>query len=589
MEPIVGAFLAGAAFNRLIPEHSTLMNRVVFAGNNLFIPFFLLSVGMLVDPGAMAGSPRTWLVAVTMVVAVIGTKYVAAWVSAKWFGYDSDSRQVMFGLSVVQAAATLAAVLVGFDLGIFDESVLNGTIAMIAVTCPLGAWMVDRYGRRMATHCAPAAPAVSREQSLLVLVSNPESATRLLEFAFLLRESGAEGHTHALTVVRDEGDTEEAVIRGEQLIGQCLSQAAAADVSISPSVRVDVNPADGIVRAAKELRPTLGICGMGRASGHGLRVFGTVMENLLGEFGPRLLFCRLVRPLNTTRRVLVLWAPLMERRSDLTPLLRDVGTLARQMALEIRIYVAGDEPSGLREQLNDRPDSRPVTVVSSHTLGEARTCLLEDLGPDDLVLLPSERRGASLWTPSMDRLPERVASRYPENNLLVAYPSLSPDWDSATFEPEDVSSASMTFSSLDLEPGVSLDAGLRRMVSATFPENPEQAEEAARLLAEAARSFPVPLADGVVLLHGHCGTISRPVLIVGKVADGWELPGMAERTTVALALLSPDGAPAEAHLAWLKYLAVACHDAAITACIAAGSAEEICSLLQTYDAPLSGS
>ena len=145
-----------------------------------------------------------------MVVAVIATKFAAAWLAATWFGYDRDARQVMFGLSVVQAAATLAAVLVGFELGIFDEAVLNGAIAMIAVTCPLGAWVVDRYGRRMAQGTVRAAPPASTGQRLLVPVANPATATRLLELAFVLRDPALPGAIHSLTVVRDEDDIEDA-------------------------------------------------------------------------------------------------------------------------------------------------------------------------------------------------------------------------------------------------------------------------------------------------------------------------------------------------------------------------------------------
>ncbi|MCU0858305.1 MAG: cation:proton antiporter, partial [Pontiellaceae bacterium] len=130
VEPIVGAFLTGAAFNRLIPEHSPLMSRITFAGNTLFIPFFLISVGMLVDFRLMLSGTRSWLVGSTMVAMVVVSKYIAAQLSGRIFGYSRAAGQVMFGLSVVQAAATLAAVMIGHQLKIFDDAVLNGAIAM---------------------------------------------------------------------------------------------------------------------------------------------------------------------------------------------------------------------------------------------------------------------------------------------------------------------------------------------------------------------------------------------------------------------------------------------------------------------------
>lgn len=583
MEPIVGAFLAGAAFNRLIPEHSTLMNRVVFTGNNLFIPFFLISVGMLVDPAALLGSPRTWAVAAVMVAAVVATKYVAAWLAAAWFGYGRDARQVMFGLSVVQAAATLAAVLIGYDLKIFDDTILNGAIAMIAVTCPLGAWVVDRSGRRLAqAGLAAPAPSTAPAQRLLVPVANPETAKRQLELAFVLRDPGLPGAIQALTVVREQDDTEAAVVHGEHLMGYCLTQAAAADIHVQPSVRVDANPSDGIVRAVKELHSTLVLCGWsgGRALGH--RVFGTVMDNLLDSCGARLLFCRLVRPLATNRRLLILWPPLAERRSDLVPLLRELRQLARQIGVVVRVHLAGEEPPELRRHLTEGSEGVPLAVLPAPSLGAAQARLFEEVGADDLILLLGERRNASLWSPSLDRLPERVAGRFPGNSLLVAYPALAADWEEPALpEIESQDFQGLSLCAVELGEGTPLEAALRGMTAAAFPANPALAEETRRLLAGAAQTFPVPLGAGVVLLHGHSETLPHPALIVGRGKPGWELAGMPEPAGLLLALLSPKNLPPEHHLGWLKHLAGVFYDPALAARIEnAASAEEVCTIIR---------
>lgn len=583
MEPIVGAFLAGAAFNRLIPEHSTLMNRVVFAGNNLFIPFFLISVGMLVDPRAMLASPRTWAVGAVMVVAVVATKYLAAWLAAKWFGYASDARQVMFGLSVVQAAATLAAVLIGYELKIFDDAILNGTIAMIAVTCPLGAWVVDRYGRRMAqAGVAAPTPSTAQAQRLLVPVVNPETAKRQLELAFVLRDPALPGAIHALTVVREQDDTEAAVVHGEHLMGYCLTQAAAADILVQPSVRVDANPSDGIVRTAKELHASLVLCGWSASRALGRRMFGTVMGNLLDSCGSRLLLCRLVRPLATNRRLLILWPPLAERRSDLVPLLREVGQLARQIGVVVRVHLAGEEPPELRRHLSGGSEGPPLTVLPAASLGAAQVRLFEEVGADDLILLLGERRNASLWSPGLDRLPERVAGRFPGNSLLVAYPALVADWEESSL-PEIASQdfQGLALCAAEVGEGVPLDGALRGMTAAAFPANPALAEETRRLLAGAAQTFPVPLGPGVVLLHGHSETLPHPTLIVGRGKPGWELAGVPEPASLLLALLSPKNLPPEHHLGWLKHLAGVFYNPALAARIEnAASAEEVCAIIR---------
>ncbi len=580
MEPIVGAFLAGAAFNRLIPEHSSLMNRVEFVGNSLFIPFFLISVGMLVDPGVLMGSARTWLVSGTMVVAVVATKYLAAWTAAKWFGYGSDARQVIFGLSVVQAAATLAAVLIGYELQIFDEAVLNGTIIMIAVTCPLGAWMVDRYGRRLVQREPQPVMPTGVEQRMLVPVANPETATRLLDLAFLLRSPAPPGMIDAITVVPDQSDIEDAVVQGEQLMGHCLTQSSGAEVVVHASVRVDVNPSDGIIRAAKELRSTLVLCGWMGPPALGNRLFGSVMNNLLERCASRLLVCRLVQPLNTNSRLLILWPALGERRTDRRPLLREVKQLAIQLRTELRVYVAGQEPEDLRSRLTGAKAERPLTVITCSSLTEAHSRLMHDAENTDLILLLGERRGASLWTPTLDRLPEQLAARKPRNNLLVAYPALENEWEDTYSEVEDHELGSLLLHPTEISGSTSVEEALRQMTTQAFTGDAGRAAEVMRVLLVSATSFPAPLSDDVVLLHGHSELVQEPTVLVGKGEGRWELSGIPGTPNVLLALLSPRDLSPERHLGWLRYLARKFYSPSVSERIGrAETAAEICAIL----------
>ena len=175
VEPIIGAFLAGLALNRLVPEGSPLMNRIGFVGNALFVPFFLLATGMMVDLGAFAGGPdagRAWTVALAMTATLLVTKGAAAWLTRPAFGFSADEARLAFGLTVPQAAATLAAVLIGVEVGLFDAAVLNGTIAMVFVTCVVGPVVVERVGRRLAARAEAGAP-TARGPRVLVSVANP--------------------------------------------------------------------------------------------------------------------------------------------------------------------------------------------------------------------------------------------------------------------------------------------------------------------------------------------------------------------------------------------------------------------------------
>lgn len=549
MEPIIGAFLAGAAFNRLIPEHSSLMSRVVFAGHTLFIPFFLISVGMMVDPQAIVANPRSWFVGAAMIVLVVATKYGAAWLTGRAFGYSPAARNVMFGLSVVQAAATLAAVLVGYNLHIFDDTVLNGAIAMIAVTCPLGAWMVDRHGQTLAREAPPAVRSVKSDQHLLVPVTNPAFATKLLDLAFLLRDTARPGSIHPITIVRDETDVEEAMAKGEKLLAECLSHAAAAELPVEPTIRVDVNTSDGIIRAAKELHISLVVAGWGGSRTPSARLFGSVMERLIDNCPARLLFCRLPKPLNTMRRLLVLLPPLSARHSDLPQFLCGAKQLSLQVGADLRLYLTERDSAAVRRQAEEATPSRPLTFIASDSLVAARTRLLDDILPDDLILLLGERQNSILRTPALDKLATLVLSRHPANNLLLAYPALAafdaPERDEETAPGADA----LRVCPVEVRSGaVSADELLQEMAGRACPDDTAAADEACRLLRSAAKHDPAELTADTLLLHAHCEAVSQPVLVIAFDGRGCRFPGRAEGPRLLLALLNPAANSPERHL-----------------------------------------
>jgi len=588
MEPIIGAFLAGAAFNRLIPPHSVLMSRIVFTGNTLFIPFFLISVGMLVDTRAMAADANGWLVAGVMVVAVITTKYAAAAVAGRLFGYGADSRRVMFGLSVVQAAATLAAVLVGYELGIFGDAVLNGAILMIMVTCPLGSWFVDRYGRRMAASIGVPEAASDGRQRIVVAIKSPEMAARLLDTAFLLRDTSSPGSIHPVTIVRDEGNVDQAVAGGERLLAHCLARASAADIPVDPSVRVDFNASDGILRAARELRASLVLVGWGGRQSLGSQLFGTVKTNLLDDCPSRLTFCRLVRPLNTSSRLIVPMPALVERRQDLSAFLRDVKFLSRQIGATIRVYLPTRQMSALRQAVESARPSRPVEIVEAESPADMRSRLFHDIGPGDTVFFPAERRHSPLWTPLWDGLPQRLAERFPENNLLVAYPPLVEAGEMPAAQPETQTDTAppLRLAAVDLPPQTTLHDALAQMAEAAFGGRPDLVSRVQDLLQVSAASYPVELAPGTVLLHAHSEGLQAPLLIVARAATPVAGGGAWTAPLRILALLSPIDQAPEVHLKALAQVARRFHDAAFVArAEAAASAEDLCALLGAAEGP----
>lgn len=584
MEPIIGAFLAGAAFNRLIPEQSVLMNRVRFTGNAIFIPFFLISVGMLVKPIALVQDYRTWGVSLAMIITVIATKYSAAWLSSKIYGYNKNARNVIFGLTVVQAAATLAAVLVAYDLGIFDETVLNGAIAMIVVTCPLGAWCVDFYGKLMAEEIQTSEKPEHNEQRLLVAVANPKTAVSILNLAFLLRDISRRGAINVITLVREDDKVEESVARGERLLTLCISHANSADIPVIPSVRVNSNVADGIIRAAKGLRASHLLIGWNSKGRTQSMIFGSLMEKLLDECPLRIIFCRLPRAINLTRRILLLLPPGFERERDLPVIIRNVKFLSKQISAEIVVYIASQRVNALREELRSAKPSRPLSFIETASLSEAREKLIQDILPEDLIFLLGERKKSILWMPNLDRIASIIAAKFPENNILLTYPSLAKFANETEFD-EGLSGAiyftPMKITTCELEDNCGIDAAINLMVRKSIVSDLNTQTEAFRLLKAAAKSYPIQLADEIILLHGHCEEIKEPILIIGYSKLPQLMPGVNPPPRIIFGLLNPKDYSSEKHLKFLAKFARLFHDKEIVVKILLSSnADEIKGILK---------
>jgi Kef-type K+ transport system membrane component KefB len=261
LAPIIGAFLAGILLNRLVPESSPLMNKVQFVGNALFIPFFLISVGMLVDVSVLY-SLEVWYTALLFTGFVIVGKFLAALISRFVFKLSHAEGMSIFGLSVPQAAATLAVTLIGFDVGLFSELAVNAVVIMILITCLIGPYIVEKFGRQIAE--AESRKQYSKSdapQRILVPLANPTTAEALMDIAFAMRDKNSPESVFPLTVVRDGSNVEAQVADSEKMLSHAVIYATAAEVPVTPVTGVDMNIANGINRAIKEKRITNVIIG----------------------------------------------------------------------------------------------------------------------------------------------------------------------------------------------------------------------------------------------------------------------------------------------------------------------------------------
>ncbi|MDI6400545.1 cation:proton antiporter, partial [Balneolaceae bacterium ANBcel3] len=309
---IIGAFLAGLTMNRLVPENSTLMSRLQFVGNALFIPFFLISVGMLVDVRVLT-SIEVWYVAVLFFFLVIAGKFIAAKAAQVFFKLTKDEGWVMFGLTSPQAAATLAVTLIGFEIGLFDEVAVNGVVLLILSTCFVGPYLVDIYGRKVVIKEEKEALKISDSpERILVPLSNPDTSEALMDIAMMIRGNTSTEPIFPLTVAREGSNINVAVASGEKLLSHAVVHAAAADIPVIPVTRVDFNIASGIVRATRELRISDIVIGWNGEITARQRIFGSVLDQLLEQSDETILVSKIEQPVNTMERVVLAIPPMSQ-------------------------------------------------------------------------------------------------------------------------------------------------------------------------------------------------------------------------------------------------------------------------------------
>lgn len=548
MEPIIGAFLVGAAFNRLIPEHGRLMNRIHFTGNTLFIPIFLISVGMLVDIRSMLTDSRSWFVGGIMIASVIISKYLAAQTARFTYKYSSASGNVIFGLSVVQAAATLAAVMVGYQLKILSEEVLNGTILMILATCLLGSWIVEHFGRKMALEEKEVLTRSNVKQRLLVMVSSIAESIHLLDLAFIFKEK--DSSIHPYTIINDHDNIDEAIAHGENLLGQCLAHSAAADIDVEPGLRVEANVADGINHIALELNTTTVLLGYPEKG----RLFGSLMHDLIENCRSRLIFCRINKPLPAVKRILLPLPPLVVRRRDFSVFVKSAKMISRQTNSELIIYSESEDETVIKDFFIKTQPESPVKFFFNDKWKILIRNMLSDIKADDMIFLPLDRPSGIMWSPSLEHLPGFIISKASENNIMIDLPSLRGDDISALTKEIKTGSDTPVILPVEAEKETDLESVLKLLAQEIIPQNASCMDETCLQLNELISSFPLELTPGIVLIHTQNTSIKNTMIVVCHIPASIQTESTGPAKFI-IALFSSKELPPEIHLKSLSFIA----------------------------------
>ncbi len=437
LEPIIGAFLAGLAMNRLIPSTSPLMNRVEFVGNAIFIPFFLLSVGMLIDYRAIFSGWETLEVAAVMIVMVTLSKYIAAALTAKTFRLSGDQRRMLFGLSVAHVAGTLAVVMVGYNLilgyeadgtpiRLLGEAVLNGTILMILVTCTISTFMTQQAAHRIAIEGPQAERRAETGEHVLIPVSHPQTVSEAVGLGIAVTKQKHRS-LYALRALDNQSASEEQVAAAEKMLLSAAEASASAGIHMHRLMRYDVNIVNAIVSVVRERNITDLVLGMHRAPEHANALNTLGRESVLGTTIPAILsrtnvttyIYHAVQPLSTVKRHLVYIPPRAELEQGFETWVLRIRHLAHDTGAKLIFYGTASTIAYL--QRKPRKVDIADYVTQEHAWENLDT-LFSDVKEDDSVWVIMSRRDRISYHAAMHRLPAYVEEHFATMNHILLYP-----------------------------------------------------------------------------------------------------------------------------------------------------------------------
>ncbi len=435
VEAVLGAFFAGIILNRFIPAASSLKNRIEFVGNAIFIPYFLIGVGMMINVGVIFSDWTTIYFATVMSVVACTTKWSAALLTQKVMRLGRLDRQIMFGLSNAHVAAALAAVMIGVQKEIFTPEVLNATILMILVSCTLAGVVTEEAASKIKLQMVSAdaengQSAESykenfsnvkkrRRARILVALSNPLTVKSLMSLSLMARSKDNRNPIYGIHVRQDDSPTARA--NAENTIEIASKVAASVDVTFEPLDRFDLNPITGIVNAARERNVTDIVVGLHQRSTMMDSFLGTKVEQLLGLIHKMVIISRCLIPLNTISRIVV-WVPAKaEYETGFRDWVSRLGNIARQISCRIIFlahhdtipYIRGvivEQEVDIRNEFIEMPTWDDFLVQADH------------IHSNDLFVIIGARRNSLSYTSDMDDIPSFLGKYFTHHNIVIIYP-----------------------------------------------------------------------------------------------------------------------------------------------------------------------
>lgn len=432
LEGILGAFVSGLVLNRFIPNISPLMNRIEFIGNAIFIPYFLIGVGMLINAGLLLEGGNTILVVAC--ICIFGTlgKAIAAFLTSFFFHRSVHEGNLMFGMTSAHAAGAIALVMVGVNLEIapgqhlLGDEALNAVVIMILFTCIISTVVTDYASRTIvlkekSQRKMPEDDGKADDEKILIPVKYPETCDTLLNMAMLMRNEKLSRGLIALNVVYDDLDATYNQQEGQRLLQQIEKKAAAADVQVQTQVRLATNIANGIKHAFKEYDASEIILGQHIHDNSTRRFWGQFAQSLFNGLNRQIIIARCTIPLNTIRVFHVAVPSRAEYEPGFYRWLERVSRMVTRLGCRILFHGRDESLSLIRTFLSNRfPSIRADYAIMQHW--NDFKSLAAQVEEHQMLVVVTARPGTVSYKSAMERLPDELTTYYKYKNVMIIFP-----------------------------------------------------------------------------------------------------------------------------------------------------------------------
>ena len=432
LDAIFGAFLSGLVLNRFIPATSPLMKRLEFMAGALFIPYFLIGVGMMVNVRPLFHETQAVVVVVIMVVAGTLSKLLAAMVTRQILRFSAAQGLMMFGLTEAHAAGALAMVLVGTQLEVqpgvplMTGEILDGVVLTILLSCIISGVVTDQAAKALKL-LKDRPQAVRRDstplddEKILIPINEPGTINTILRTAIMMRNPQLNRGLICMNIINDSDLSQQTRGHAEECLRQAASLAAAADVPLQTQTRLAVNFVTATIHAMHENDASEILIGLHRKRHTSDSFLGSYAQGLIDSMQRQISIVQLRIPANTIRKIVVAVPPKAQYELGYYRWINRVARIAEDLTCKVEFYTTEDTSRTLMPYMQQRHPS----VVAEYEAFDAWTdlpSLRHEVHADHLFVIVTARPGSISWSKSMNQLPQQIEKHFAEVSLLIIYP-----------------------------------------------------------------------------------------------------------------------------------------------------------------------